>query len=97
MKEELPLETSFIGNNGKIEKISYHDSRVYVNRNCFFDNVNEEEWNFTIGGYQPAQRWLKERKGRILTDKDVLWYQRMIAAIRETALIMNQIDLVIKI
>ena len=27
-----------------------------------------EIWAFTIGGYRPAEKWLKDRKGRMLSD-----------------------------
>ena len=27
----------------------------------YFDNVPEVAWNFYIGGYQIAQKWLKDR------------------------------------
>ena len=40
---------------------------VYINETQYFKNVPEIEWNFCIGGYQPAQKWLKDRKGRELS------------------------------
>jgi hypothetical protein len=65
---------------------------VYINDTQYFDNVPETAWNFYIGGYQPAQKWLKDRKGRELSYDDILHYQKMIVALSETDRIMKEID-----
>ncbi|MCP4398935.1 MAG: hypothetical protein GY801_16755, partial [bacterium] len=49
-------------------------------------------WDFYIGGYQPAQKWLKDRRGRTLNFDDILHYQKIIVAIVETDRIMKEID-----
>jgi hypothetical protein len=54
--------------------------------------VLEVAWNFWIGGYQPAQKWLKDRKGRTLTNADIEHYQKMIVALVETERIMKEVD-----
>jgi len=66
--------------------------RVYINDNQYFDNVPEVAWNFYIGGYQPAQKWLKDRKERELSFEDILHYQKIIVALHETDRIMKEID-----
>ena len=38
--------------------------RVRINANQYFDGVPETAWNFHIGGYQPAQKWLKDRQAK---------------------------------
>ncbi len=53
-------------------------------------------WQFRVGGYQPAQKWLKDRRGRILTDEDIEHYKRIIGAITETIRIQKEIDEVIE-
>jgi len=58
----------------------------------YFDNVPKEAWNFYIGGYQPAQKWLKDRKGRTLDFDDVGHYQKMIVALKKTGEVMKMID-----
>jgi hypothetical protein len=58
----------------------------------YFANVPEVAWNFYIGGYQPAQKWLKDRHGRTLTFDDIRHYQRMIVALNETAKVMEEVD-----
>jgi hypothetical protein len=49
-------------------------------------------WNFYIGGYQPAQKWLKDRKGYVLGYEDIVHYQKIIAVLVETERIMREID-----
>ncbi len=57
-----------------------------------FADVPEAAWNFYIGGYQPAQKWLKDRHGRQLTFDDVHHYQRMVVALTETGKAMEEVD-----
>jgi len=66
--------------------------RVYINDTQYFANVPLTAWNFYIGGYQPAQKWLKDRKGRKLDFDDVLHYQKIIVALSETDRLMKEID-----
>ncbi len=66
--------------------------RVHINEKQYFDNVPEVAWNFYIGGYQPAQKWLKDRKDRELSYEDILHYQKIIVALSETDRIMKKID-----
>ena len=65
---------------------------VYWNKTTCIRNVPAAAWQFYIGGYQPAQKWLKDRKGRILTAADVEHYQKMILALAKTQEIMVEID-----
>ena len=55
-------------------------------------NATERSWNFPIGGYQPAQKWLKDRRGRTLSPADILHYERILRALDLTADIMAEID-----
>jgi len=66
--------------------------KVYINETQYFDNVPEVAWNFYIGGYQPAQKWLKDRKERKLEFDDILHYQKIIVALTETDRLMKAID-----
>ena len=60
-----------------------------------FQSVPEEVWNFHIGGYQVCAKWLKDRKGRTLSDEDIAHYQKIVVAIAETIRLMAEIDAVI--
>jgi hypothetical protein len=60
-----------------------------------FRGVPEAVWNFHIGGYQVCQKWLKDRKGRTLTDEDIAHYHKIVIALSETIRLMAEIDQVI--
>lgn len=77
-----------------VTKPMYKNGNVYINDEQHFANVPEVAWNFYIGGYQPAQKWLKDRKGRELNYDDILHYQKMVAALNDTDRIMKEIDLI---
>jgi predicted helicase/very-short-patch-repair endonuclease len=68
--------------------------RVWINETQYFDNVPEIAWNFYVGGYQPAQKWLKDRKERTLNFEDIFHYQKIIVALTETDKLMKEIDLI---
>ena len=59
-----------------IDKVEHKDGKVYINSMQYFDGVIPEVFNFYIGGYQPSQKWLKDRKGKKLEYKDILHYQK---------------------
>jgi hypothetical protein len=67
--------------------------KVYINATQFFADVPEVAWSFPIGGYQPAQKWLKDRRGRSLTWEDIGHYQKVIKILAETDRIMKEIEL----
>jgi predicted helicase len=69
----------------------YRDNKVWINGVQYFDNIPQAAWEFYIGGYQPAQKWLKDRKGRKLEYNDVRHYQKIIAVLCETERIMAEI------
>ena len=81
-----------IDGDNVVQKPLFQDGRVYINDTQYFDNVPEIAWNFYIGGYQPAQKWLKDRKGRKLEFDDILHYQKIIVALFETDRLMKEID-----
>ncbi len=66
--------------------------KVMINATQYFDNVPELAWQFYIGGYQPAQKWLKDRKGRALNYEDIAHYQKIIGALTKTHELMQAID-----
>ncbi len=99
---ESPIVNEFVtsypvGGDNEVVKPEYKDNKVYINKTQYFDNVPEIAWNFYIGGYQPAQKWLKDRKGRILGYEDIMHYQKIIKALLETHTIMQHIDEIIQV
>jgi predicted helicase len=81
-----------IDGNNVVGKTKYQDGNVFINDTQYFENVSETAWNFYIGGYQPAQKWLKDRKDRILEFEDILHYQKIVVALTETDRLMKEID-----
>lgn len=79
-----------------VDKPVYKNGNVYINSTQYFSNVPEVAWNFYIGGYQPAQKWLKDRKGRPLDFEDILHYQKIIVALAETERLMREVDIVVE-
>lgn len=75
----------YVPNNGT-------HGKVYINDEQYFDNVPLVAWEFYVGGYQPAQKWLKDRNGRKLEWEDIAHYQKIIVALSETDRIMKEID-----
>jgi predicted helicase len=74
-----------------VDKPDYRDGKIYINTTQYFDNAPEVAWKFYIGGYQPAQKWLKDRKGRTLTLDDVKHYQKILKVLTETDRVMGEI------
>jgi predicted helicase len=74
----------------KVQDID-ENNRVFINDTQYFDNVPLEAWEFYIGGYRPAQRWLKDRKGHFLSDDDISHYQKIIWILLKTIEIMEEI------
>ncbi len=88
-----------VGGDHEVVKARWEDTdkkaglgKVWINTTQYFDHVPKISWEFYIGGYQPAQKWLKDRQERNLTVDDIRHYQRVIIALTETARIMQEID-----
>ena len=93
-KELGTLTTTYpVSGTNEVEKLEYKDGKVYINLTQYFDGVSQEVFDFYIGGYQPAQKWLKDRKGQSLTYDDIRHYQQIIAAQFKTIEIMKKIDI----
>jgi hypothetical protein len=67
--------------------------RVHINSEQYFESVPEFAWTFYIGGYQPAQKWLEDHKGRTLDLEQITHYQKIIRALVETDRMMKEIDI----
>lgn len=98
--DEMPAFA--IDGSREIERVRYSEpsegtpGRVWINRDQHFEGVTPQTWNFTIGGYQPAKKWLQDREGRVLDFEDIQAYRRICAALAETPHLMQQIDDIIE-
>lgn len=74
-----------------IDLLKWKDNKVWINEKQYFGNVPEIVWNFFIGGYQPAQKWLKDRKGRTMSFDDIKHYLHIVHALTETIKLMQKL------
>ena len=85
----------------RVQAISYrppqdnHPGQVWINPEQYFHGIAPETWTFTIGGYRPAQKWLKERMGRCLFFADIDHYRRLCGTLAATSRLMATIDFTI--
>jgi predicted helicase len=71
----------------------YENGKVVINKQKDgFMDVPEAVWNFHVGGYQVCHKWLKDRKGRILSQDDIEHYQKIVVALGQSIELMKQID-----
>ena len=84
--------------SNQVEQVRYTDpkgdtpGRVYINKQQYFEGVVPQTWDLTIGGYRPAEKWLKDRKGHTLGYDDIEHYRRICGMLSETPHVMAQID-----
>jgi len=78
----------------RVVNVSYDSkkARVYVNPDKYFSGVPEEVWEYHIGGYQVCEKWLKDRKGRMLSSEEIATYANVVTAIAETIKIQESLD-----
>lgn len=75
-----------------VDRYKREGDKVWINDTQYFGGIAESVWEFEIGAYKPAQKWLEQRKGRKLTNTDIDHYQRIIKAINETIDVMERVD-----
>ena len=89
----LIKEYPFVGyGDNVVDKLDYFEGKVHINSIQYFDGVPLIAWEFFIGGYQPAQKWLKDRRGSKLEYDDIIHYKRIIGSLTQTSRLMKEID-----
>ncbi len=89
-----PTPFPFMGDGDNVvDKPHFEDGKVWINATQYFNAAPPVSWDFYIGGYQPAQKWLKDRKGRALTLDDARHYQRILKILAETDRVMKTIEM----
>ena len=89
---DAPYPFTGEGDN-EVGKPRFEDGHVWINDSQYFADAPAVSWDFYIGGYQPARKWLKDRKGRALSFEDVKHYQRILKILSETDRIMRTISM----
>ncbi len=100
--------TTYTGpKNPEIGRVSWLDGTVWLDAvaakkgqptkpgTMGFRGVPEAVWNFRIGSYQICEKWLKDHKGRTLSDDDIAHYRKIVVALNETIRLMQEIEEVI--
>lgn len=77
-----------------VEKVTYDQAkkRVYLNATKYFARVTEEVWEYHVGAYQVAEKWLKDRKGRTLSAEEVSHYCKILTALEQTWKVQQALD-----
>lgn len=103
-EKRAPLIASYpiIGSN-TVETVLYTEPRqsadkglVWINAKQYFKGVPPEVWDFCLGGCKICQKWLKDREGRSLSNKDIRQYQRIVMALKEMIDLMAGIEAIIQ-
>jgi predicted helicase len=88
-----------VGGSHLVEQVRYsgpgegsEKGRVWINKEQYFEGVPQEVWDFHVGGYKVAEKWLKDRKARVLNSDDREHYKSIVRALWETGRIMQEID-----
>ncbi len=84
------ITTYPVAGSDEVTRVQNRDAKVWINDQQYFGGVSEAVWEFSVGGYQPAQKWLKDRVGQTLRNADIERYQAMIASLGETIEIMRE-------
>jgi len=105
LERALPAIVGYpVGGDNRVEAVRYvapdaaqgRKGRVYINNDQYFEGVAPDVWAFHVGGYQVAEKWLKDRKNRTLSYTDIEHYGKTVAALADTLRLMAAIDEVIE-
>lgn len=103
MKVNAEVSTTYpVAGNNRVEAVSFKATseedalavigQIRINETQYFGEVPVEVWDYEVGGYQVADKWLKDRRGRLLTYAELQAYQRMLGAVRETLRLGAELD-----
>ena len=80
----------------KITKINFCEQKLYINPKQYFTSVEQEIWEFEIGGYQVLKKYLEEREGQKLSWEEIQHIKDIVASLTETRRLMGEIDPIAK-
>lgn len=81
-----------VDGNHVIERAEFKDGKVWINDDEYFDNVPEKAWKAQVGGFEPAQKWLTDRKGQELSHSQIAYYRKIVGTLIETEKSMAELD-----
>lgn len=83
-----------ISGDDNIDFCKFEDNKIKINSLQYFDNISEEVYNYSIGGYKPIEKYIKARE--TLTLNDIMHIQKVISVIEKTIELQKSIDEVYK-
>ncbi|MBM4146065.1 MAG: DNA methyltransferase [Nitrospira sp.] len=80
--------------DNRVKKPKYDNKAevLYINKEQYFEGISQGVWSCQIGGYQVCEKWLKDRKERLLSLDEIQTYCRIVTAIHKTIQIQKEID-----
>jgi predicted helicase len=80
--------------DNRVKKLKYDDKDgiLYINKEQYFEGISQDVWSYQIGGYQVCDKWLKDRKERILSLNEIQTYCKIVTSIQKTIEIQKAID-----
>ena len=94
--KERPASHRFEGEgDGIVGRVRYSDGQVWINPTQYFTDVPIAVWEYEIGAYQVCEKWLKDRRGEVLSRAEVRQYRSILVAVAETLTVMAEIDAVL--
>ncbi|MBE9592647.1 MAG: N-6 DNA methylase, partial [Proteobacteria bacterium] len=83
-----------VSGSNTVENVSYDEenSRVYFNKEQYFEGISKVVWEYQIGGYQVMAKYLKDRKKRELSLEEIEHYMRVAKAIEGTIEVQEEVD-----
>ena len=89
----IPHRHRFEGEgDGVVSRPRYEDGKVWINATQFFTNVPAEVWEYEIGAYQVCEKWLKDRRGEMLSHAEIRLYPMILVSITETLRVTEAIE-----
>jgi hypothetical protein len=75
-----------------VESVTYAEQTISINKSQFFKPVPQAVWDFHIGGYQVLDKYLKSRKGRMLSLNEINHVSAIADSLAFTIAQMAKID-----
>jgi len=100
MKKSYPdNQVSFpLEGDDVVERVRFvHDKNMltgnlFINKKQYFGDIPIHAWEFYIGGYKVLDKWLKSRKGRVLTYQEKAHFKKIVNILNFTDKCMYQIE-----
>lgn len=91
---KLPAARRYQPGSPDTQTNNSHDQtgRIHLNDTQYWTNIHADVWQFRVGGYQPAAKWLDDRAGRTLSDDDLTHYRKLLIALNQTLLMLPAAD-----